>query len=91
MNADALRLDGNSIGGLLGEIFAFDVSNAETICAGCGARRPVGALMVYRHAMGVVVRCSHCDNVLMHVGTLGGRYCLNLSGMSAFELKTEIH
>ena len=38
------RLDGNAAAGLLAEIFAFDVTVARAICAGCGAEAPVGEL-----------------------------------------------
>jgi hypothetical protein len=54
---EELVLDGNAIGGLLGEVFAVDVTAAGSRCSGCGARAEVGGLRVYVHAMGAVVRC----------------------------------
>lgn len=91
MDGENLRLDGNCLGGLLAEIFRFDMSNAETVCGGCEMVRPVGALLVYRHEMGAVVRCAGCDHVLMQIAALPGKYRLNLSGMSWFEVNTEVH
>ena len=31
------RLDGNAAGGSLGEVFAFEMTNAEGACVSCGA------------------------------------------------------
>ena len=32
-----LRLDGNAVGGLLGEVFAWETTAARGTCAACGA------------------------------------------------------
>ena len=85
---EELVLDGNAIGGLLGEVFAVDVTAAGSRCSGCGARAEVGALRVYVHAMGAVVRCPDCDGVLMRaVRGSGDRVWLDLSGVSYLELR----
>ena len=85
---EELVLDGNAIGGLLGEVFAVDVTAAGSRCSGCGARAEVGALRVYVHAMGAVVRCPGCDGVLMRaVRGSGDRVWLDLSGVSYLELR----
>ena len=52
--ADALRLDGNAAAGILSELFVPDLTAARATCAGCGATRAVGALLVYAHGMGTV-------------------------------------
>lgn len=75
------RLDGNAIAGLLQEIFAFEMTTAGTICASCGAEHPVGALLVYTHAMGSIVRCLGCENVMLRIAVLPGRYALDMSGV----------
>ncbi len=65
-------LDGNAIAGLLQEVFAVEMTTAIGTCAGCGVAEPVGAAHVFRGA-GVVMRCPHCDNVLVTIvkdGTL---------------------
>ncbi len=63
--ADALRLDGNAAAGILSELFVPDLTAARATCAGCGTTRAVGALLVYAHGMGTVVRCPSCDAVVL--------------------------
>src|SRR5260370_41491151 len=41
-------LDGNSIGGLLIDVFGADMTAASSTCGTCGAVRPVAELVVYR-------------------------------------------
>ena len=54
---DDLRLDGNAAAGLLGEIFAVDLTAARCCCGGCGATEQLAAEAVYaagpgnRHAV----------------------------------------
>jgi Zn finger protein HypA/HybF involved in hydrogenase expression len=80
-------LDGNAIGGLLGEVFAVEVTAAGSRCAGCGAVGEVGALRVYLHAPGAVVRCPGCGGVLARVVRGPDRLWLDLSGISYLELR----
>jgi ribosomal protein S27E len=81
-----LMLDGNAIGGLLREVFAEEMTVAVITCAGCGAVREVGALLVYMNAPGTVVRCPGCGAVLMRVARGRGRLWLDLSGVRCIEL-----
>ena len=80
MDADALRLDGNAAAGMLSEIFVRDLTGARAMCAHCGATRAVGALMVYTHGMGTVVRCPGCDAVVLRVGRTPTRIWLDATG-----------
>ena len=80
VTAEALRLDGNAAAGLLSEIFAPDLTAAEAVCAQCGAARPVGAMMVYAHGMGTVVRCPGCDSVVLCIGRTPHHLWLDPSG-----------
>ena len=57
MDDNDLRLDGNAAGGLLNEVFPFEMTAAATTCSGCGAIKPVGELMLYAHGMGAILRC----------------------------------
>lgn len=91
MNDVDLRLDGNAAGGLLNEIFPFEMTTAEATCAGCGATRPVGEQMLYRHGMGSVLRCAGCDTALMRITHIRGRYRLDLSGMSCLLIAADVH
>jgi hypothetical protein len=83
-----LKVDGNAIGGLLREIFALEMTVAESTCAGCGRVEALGGVDVYMNAPGVVVRCPGCSSVLMRIVRSGdGRYWLDLKGVRTLELK----
>jgi hypothetical protein len=60
-----LVLDGNAAAGLLQEIFVPDITIAEIQCETCGSVAGVGSLRLYAAQMGVVLRCGHCDSVLI--------------------------
>ena len=78
--AEALRLDGNAAAGILSEVFAPDLTAARATCANCGTARPVGALLVYAHGMGVVVRCPGCDAIVLRVARTPTKVWLDLTG-----------
>ena len=82
-----MTLDGNAIGGLLLEIFATDLTSAETTCAVCGAVRPVAETTVYLRGPGTVVRCRSCTSVLMVITRVRGRNCVDLSGLDALQAR----
>jgi Family of unknown function (DUF6510) len=82
---DELRLDGNAIGGLLQEVFAVEMTTAVGTCNGCGAIEAVGAVHVYRGA-GTVLRCSHCDNVLMKIAKDDARVWIDMPGIRTLEI-----
>ena len=86
METRDLRLDGNAIGGLLLDLFGSDVTAAGSVCGGCGAREPVARLDVYVHAPGIVVRCRHCETVMIRIVQARGRTWLDLSGTGSLEL-----
>jgi hypothetical protein len=81
-----LKLDGNAAAGLLRDLFAFEVTTARGRCDNCGAIAEVGAVMVYSNAPGVVLRCPQCQNVLMRVAANGGRYWLDVRGITWLEI-----
>lgn len=85
MSVEERRLDGNAIGGLLREIFVFEMTSAVGTCAGCGAVNEVGRLQVYVHAPGTVVRCPACEGVLMRVVHGKGRYWVEMTGVRSLE------
>ncbi|HYX84731.1 MAG TPA: DUF6510 family protein [Gaiellales bacterium] len=88
MQTSELKLDGNAVAGLLQELFAFEVTAATGTCAACGAVEPVGGLSVYVHAPGVVIRCAHCEAVMMRIVNANGRYLLDLRGTRCLETGT---
>jgi Zn finger protein HypA/HybF involved in hydrogenase expression len=87
MRQSDLKVDGNAIAGLLREIFAMEMTNAESTCAGCGKVHAVGRVDVYLNAPGVVVRCPACDQVLMRIVHGSGRYWIDLTGTRCLEFK----
>ena len=85
--ADERRLDGNAIGGLLLELFGIELTVATGVCGSCGAAEQVARLHVYLDAPGVVVRCCHCEDVLMRIVRGPDRAWIDLSGMSSLEVR----
>ena len=84
---DELRLDGNAVGGLLGEIFPFEMTTAQVTCANCGSLWRVGQAMVYRRDMGTNVRFASCDNALIRVGRGPGGYLLDMRGVMYLQVE----
>lgn len=84
--ADAQKLDGNAAGGMLRAIFPFEMTSAETTCEGCGAHNEIGALAVYAHGMGMIVRCPQCEGVLIRVTEIKGRYWLDMRGIRVLQV-----
>jgi len=89
MSVEERRLDGNAIGGLLGEVFVMEVTAAVSTCAHCGAVNEVGRVQVYVDAPGTVVRCPACEQVLMRIVRGRGRYWVDLTGMRSLEFAEE--
>ena len=77
---DFVRVDGNAVGGMFGELFAIDITGARAKCAGCGAAEMVGALLVYAHGMGMVARCPHCQGVVMRMSRTPTHVWLDAQG-----------
>jgi hypothetical protein len=75
-------LDGNAVAGTLEDIFGGDMTMAVSSCSGCGSRGPLAATVVYVRAPGVVVRCRHCDSVLLLVIERDGTYCVDVRGIA---------
>jgi Family of unknown function (DUF6510) len=82
-----MKLDGNAIGGLFGEVFVEELTIARSTCGSCGAVREVGALSVYAQAPGAVVRCPDCDAMLLRIVRSESRIWLELQGVSCLELR----
>jgi hypothetical protein len=79
-NGSDLVLDGNAAAGLLQEIFVLEITTAQIQCEACGSTGAVGSMRVYAVPMGIVLRCTHCDGILMRaVHTPHGRW-LEMTG-----------
>jgi hypothetical protein len=68
-------LDGNAAASLLREMFVPDITNGQIQCGTCRSVAGVGSLRLYAAAMGAVLRCTHCDTILLRaVETPYGRW-----------------
>lgn len=83
---EALRLDGNAVAGTLRDVFTTEVTTAMGTCASCGAVDAIGAVHVYVSA-GIVLRCPHCENVLLRLVQHESRIWLDLTGLRSLELE----
>ena len=86
--SEPTHLDGNVVAGMLGEVFAVDVTAAVGRCDGCGAVGVLAEAHVFMDAPGAVVRCRSCDSVLLRVVSAPGRTWLDLRGLSYLQLAT---
>jgi Family of unknown function (DUF6510) len=85
MTASDLVLDGNAAAGILHAVYGAEMTIAVGTCDGCGTAGPVGAARLYRTA-GLVLRCPHCDAVLMKIVTAGERVWIDSRGLRTIEL-----
>jgi hypothetical protein len=83
---DELRLDGNSASGTLREIFPFEITTTQVTCNACQATGLFGALATYVTNMGMVIRCQHCDNMMLRVTHIKGRYLLDMRGIGVMQI-----
>jgi hypothetical protein len=86
MEARDATLDGNAIAGELFGLFGVEMTIATGICRECGAVEQVARLQVYVRAPGTVVRCPHCEAVLMRIVRGRDRVWLDLQGVRTLEL-----
>ena len=87
---DEQRLDGNATGGILGEVFAFEMTSAKAACVHCGATGELGAQMAYVTEIGTVVRCSSCEGTLIRIVRQiesPQRYWLDLKGVQYLQFQ----
>jgi hypothetical protein len=74
------KLDGNAAAGILSEVFVPDLTTANATCANCGTARALGALDVYAHGMGTVMRCPGCEAVVLRVARTRTQLWLDPTG-----------
>src|SRR5260370_39615173 len=77
---EVLRLDGNAAVGILSEVFVPDLTTERAKCAKCGTIRAIGALLVYAHGMGMVMRCPSCDAVVLRVARPRRQLWVDMTG-----------
>ena len=84
------KLDGNAAGGILHEIFPFEMTLIQATCANCGKTNVVGALAVYMHGMGTVVRCPFCDTALIRIVHAEERFWLDMRGVRVLQINSAL-
>ena len=87
---DELRLDGNAVGGVLHAVFGLEMTAAPGTCNFCGRTAAIGAAHVYLRGPGAVVRCRHCENVLIVVVEARDEYVVSLSGLKSLHVRADI-
>lgn len=80
------HLDGNMLGGELGELFTVDITAATGQCASCGTVSAIAQTHVYVDAPGVVARCPSCGAVMLRFVRGPGRAWLDLCGITCLQL-----
>jgi hypothetical protein len=88
MDETQLRLDGNAAAGIWREVFVPEVSAARGKCASCGTIAQLGSEHLYMYPLspGAVLRCGACQEVLLVFVHAGGRYRLDLRGLTWLEI-----
>ncbi len=85
-NGSQTMLDGNAAAGPLQELFVPEITIAQIQCSACGSMAAIGALHLYAAPMGLVLRCTHCENIVMRsVYTPHGRW-LEIAGARFIKL-----
>ena len=79
MDSTELMLDGNALGGLLGELFGAEPTGVRRTCQSCGQTHAVGAHRLYAGA-GRVLRCPGCGDVAVVVAVTPERCVVTLRG-----------
>jgi hypothetical protein len=79
-NGSGLVLYGNAAADLLQEIFILDITTAQIQCEACGSIGAVGSLRLYAAPMGAVLRCTHCDGILMRAVRTPHGHWLEMTG-----------
>jgi Family of unknown function (DUF6510) len=89
MERSETRTDGNAIAGVLQEVFIREVTTSRIACASCGKVEPIGAEHAYTRAPGIVLRCRHCEDVLLVVTKPPGRNLLAFPRSRWIEIAVE--
>ena len=84
--AEMMALDGNAAAGLLRQLFAFEVTVARVVCNGCQSANPLAALRLFGQSMGSILRCPHCNAVLIRVVAHEPEYWLDMRGVESLRV-----
>jgi Zn finger protein HypA/HybF involved in hydrogenase expression len=79
-------LDGNSAGGALAAVFAFEATTAVVTCASCHQANPMATLDAYGRGPGLVLRCPSCHEVQVRLVSSPTRAWLDVRGVELIEI-----
>ena len=77
---EELVLDGNAAAGALAEIYGDDMTTVLAECASCGQVDPIGGLLAFVHAPGIVLRCTACATVMIRIVQTPKRTFVDVKG-----------
>jgi Zn finger protein HypA/HybF involved in hydrogenase expression len=80
------HIDGNMLGGHLGELFTMDMTTAVGQCTSCESAMTIAQTMVYADAPGLVARCPSCDAVMLRLVRGPDRAWMDLRGVTYLQL-----
>jgi hypothetical protein len=83
-----LMLDGNSVAGLMYEIFGVEMTVSPTECASCGRQGELATLTAFTHAPGVILRCPSCESVMIRIVKTPAATYLDARGVTYLRLQT---
>jgi hypothetical protein len=86
----ALMVDGNALAGLLGEIFALEMTASPAECAHCGNVAAIGGLWAFTQAPGAVLRCPACEGVMLRIVVTPEAICLDARGVACLRLARRV-
>ena len=78
-------LDGNTIAGILYQVFGGEMTTAQAECGGCRMRGPLAECTVYLGGPGVVVRCRRCHSIGIVLAEIRGMTCVDVRGLTDLE------
>ena len=82
-----LRVDGNAMAGAFREFFVQEMTWARIACSGCGKIEEIGAEHAYLQAPGMVLRCCHCEAVLLVISKRSGRSLIGFRDVEWLEIE----
>ena len=73
-------LDGNSMAGLLHELFDVEMTMASVVCGNCERHGEMGSLWAFVESPGYVLRCPECQNIIMRLTVTPRQVYLDVRG-----------
>jgi Family of unknown function (DUF6510) len=81
-------LDGNAAAGDLAQLFGTDMTRASGPCLGCGDHVVLAEAHAFLGGPGTVLRCPHCESVLLRLVQTSRRTWLETSGLGHLQLES---